>query len=340
MRLEGQAKGGFFPCPLAAVAMVAKRIKRTAAASAAAHVFDPCAGEGEAIATLAALLSVDCKGVWAMELEDTRSATLTSRLKGCNVVGRCDFTFSEISSNSFSLVWLNPPFDDEAGGGSREELTFLERATHTLAYSSGILVFILPEPVLAGNYRIRDHLLCNYDLVSCTPFPEGSRSYREVVVMGVRRDGYVKANFNDWMYVVQNNRDALYTLHPSQGPRRFLSGGPTDSMIVEYVQPSPLLGMLRAPAVVTIGQPCLELEHGQTALVLAGGMLNGRVQLEGEEAFIVQATAFKEDYSTDTEEERDDGAGGTVTVVVRETNQRIRLKVRTLTASGKLKDLT
>jgi len=44
------------------------------------------------------------------------------------LLGPCSFEATRITRHSFSLVYLNPPFDDEFGGGGRAETRFVGQA--------------------------------------------------------------------------------------------------------------------------------------------------------------------------------------------------------------------
>ena len=57
------------------------------------------------------------------------------------LLGPCSFEATRITRHSFSLVYLNPTFDDEFGGGGREETSFLRQAVDLLV-PGGILVLV------------------------------------------------------------------------------------------------------------------------------------------------------------------------------------------------------
>jgi hypothetical protein len=50
-------------------------------------------------------------------------------------------------------VSLNPPFDDEFGGGGREEVKFVRQAMDLLV-PAGILVLVCPVNQVYGSYEM------------------------------------------------------------------------------------------------------------------------------------------------------------------------------------------
>jgi hypothetical protein len=56
---------------------------------------------------------------------------------------------TRITRHSLSLVYLNAPYDDEFGGGGREEVTFLRPAIDLLV-PAGVLVMICPVNQVFG----------------------------------------------------------------------------------------------------------------------------------------------------------------------------------------------
>ena len=118
MRLAAQAKLGFYPAPPEAVAEAMKYLRGPSFETG--YALDPCAGKGEALAQL-------CRGLglrpYAIELDEKRSEdchrTISSDDLQGKVLAPASFFGCTATFQSFSFVWLNPPFDDEVGGGMR-----------------------------------------------------------------------------------------------------------------------------------------------------------------------------------------------------------------------------
>ena len=81
--------------------------------------------------------------VFAVELNASRAARIAEAYPDVRLLGPCSFEATRITRHSFSLVYLNPPFDDEFGGGGREETSFLRQAVDLLV-PGGILVLVCP----------------------------------------------------------------------------------------------------------------------------------------------------------------------------------------------------
>ena len=129
MRLAAQACGGFYPAHEKAIAHVASYLRAPMAERFA--ILDPCAGEGKALRQLGELLECPAESSYAIELDESRAETLRASLPEAHILAPADFFGCKATRNSFSFLWLNPPFD-HAYGGYRVEDQFLWRATDLL----------------------------------------------------------------------------------------------------------------------------------------------------------------------------------------------------------------
>jgi predicted RNA methylase len=335
MRLEACMKGGFYPAPISALDLVAARLK----APEGATILDPCAGEGVAVGYLATKLGIKPPCVYAVELEEGRSVAATAALPGSRVIAPADFLQTDISANSLSMVWCNPPFDNEIGGGGRVEYGFLEKAIRLTA-TKGVVALVCPEMVMSRN-EMRELCLQNLDNLSVTPFPAADRKFTEVVVLGTKRPRAVMLYSGNWMSAIEKNRGIVYTLPPASGPRRFVKSGLTDAEILRGIAASPLNSVFVGTRAFEMPSPPLELSRGQLALVLAGGLLNTTLQRPGEDPILIKATPFKETYiSSETQELKDEGTEKEDLVKTVITSERIKLKVRVMTSDATIHDLT
>ena len=96
------------------------------------YLLDPCSGEGLAIQQLADGLGVPYDRTYCVELDAERSERIKANLPGVNLLGPATFMGIQCSGWSFGLAYVNAPFDDELGGGRREEQAFVQKATHLL----------------------------------------------------------------------------------------------------------------------------------------------------------------------------------------------------------------
>lgn len=336
MRLAAQMKGGFYPAPEEAVEAALLAIKRSETPVA---ILDPCCGEGRALRRIAEARNGRPFGV---ELEPGRAARATEHLLplGGQVLGPADFLGTTITpAGSFGMAWVNPPFDDEIGGGRRYEYTFLLRATQLLA-PKGLMCFVCPEKT-ARNVDVVNHFFSWYQDMRSIPFPPGHRKYTEVVVFGVRRTHPVEASFGKANESVRMGVEpGMYRLPPAGGPKKFVKSRFTPGEMLVALASSPLQRLFQAPSPTPMARPPLELSKGQMALVLAGGYLNGVVQKKGERPILIKATPFKEDYMKSSETQvRNEGTEDEKEVQVTVMSERIKVMVRVAEEDGTLHDV-
>jgi hypothetical protein len=79
-----------------------------------------------------------------------------------------------------------PPFDDEFGGGGREEVTFLRRSVDLLV-PGGILVLVCPVGQVYGRWEMCELVDTWFEDVEVYLVPEDFRRFNECVVFGRRR---------------------------------------------------------------------------------------------------------------------------------------------------------
>jgi len=110
------------------------------------RLFDPCAGDGTALANLAESLTDQGASVetYGVEIEAGRATAAGGRLD-CVIQG--DFRRTSVSHRSMSLALLNPPYSNSGGEQSLEK-TIIRR---TLPYlmEGGVIVLVIPERLLA-----------------------------------------------------------------------------------------------------------------------------------------------------------------------------------------------
>jgi len=139
-----------------------------------------------ALVQLAEGLGVLPGHVFAVELNASRAARLAEAYPDVRLLGPCSFEATRITRNSFSLVYLDPPFDDEFGGGGRDVVKFV-RQTVDLLVPGGILVLVCPVNQVYGRHEICELLDIWFEAVEVYLFPDDCRKFRECVVFGHRR---------------------------------------------------------------------------------------------------------------------------------------------------------
>jgi predicted RNA methylase len=326
MRLVAQMKGGFYPAPPEAIAHAASFLQTPT--DQPFCVLDPCAGEGNAIHQLGQHLGCPLTNVFAVELDDSRSEKLHANLADANVLAPASFFGCRASLNSFSCIWLNPPFD-HGYGGNRIEQQFLVKATDWLM-PGGVMALVCPEDVVDEYSDARRFFASHFENCQIVPFPEKHRTFNEVIVFGHKR-ARIRAEAS-WESV-QAPRGFVHRIPGGSRPRTFLKVEPTESDLERMLARSPLRTHLTALVHASIPSPPLALGIGHVALLLASGHLDGTVHPDGKPPHVVRGTSRKREFVSDvTETENEDGSTTKKTTI----SERIELVVRTVDLTGKI----
>jgi hypothetical protein len=183
MRNEGISKMGFYPTPLTMVEKIAQHLEF----EGAARLFDPCAGEGEALKTVTTN-APDGSISYGIELDGNRAEQAKKRL---HHILSCAYEVARVEDRSMDLLYLNPPYDNTAGQGmgdggeNRKELTFLRDLSKKVT-PNGVLVFIVPRYTL--TVKMVDALSTRYTALEAYRFDDKEyKAYSQVVVFGTRR---------------------------------------------------------------------------------------------------------------------------------------------------------
>ena len=125
---------------------------------------------------------------FAIELDDGRADKVrAATLPEAHVLAPASFFGCRASFNSFSFIYLNPPFD-HAYGGYRVEDQFLLTATDWLM-PGGVMALVCPEDVVDEYSEARSPFATYYENCSIVPFPAQHRQFNEVIVLGHKRPG-------------------------------------------------------------------------------------------------------------------------------------------------------
>lgn len=315
MRAIARQKLGYYPLP----PKEAARIRRFLTFAGENAAIDPCAGAGAALYDITSGADVTRH---AVELDAFRADA--ARAVADNVVqGNCFDVHCAVES--FSLLFLNPPYDFEVGEcrNQRMESLFLGH-TYRWLKPGGVLVFVIPGDrlhscgdVLSVHFREK----AIYRLTA----PE-SVKYKQVVVFGVRRSKREREQLKDWE--VERAKTKLYSLArdyeslpglPDEADREFTvppaspaqlthRGIPLD--LVEDLLPGSAAyrqagRVLFAPETRATGRPLTPLHGGHIGLLTTAGLLNG-IFGDGPELHVARWESVK---VTDKLEETDeDGA--------------------------------
>jgi len=146
MRPEHYLNYGYTPTCQAAIERLADLFKPPEDHQGILRLFDPCAGNGTALAALAETLTEKGAEVetFGVEIEAGRAKAAEGRLQQ---VIHGDTRRTMVSHRSMSLALLNPPYDN-TGGEQSPEKTIIRR---TLPYlvNGGVIALVIPERLLA-----------------------------------------------------------------------------------------------------------------------------------------------------------------------------------------------
>lgn len=174
MRLAARAKAGFYPTPLSVVERIIRWINP---GTGALRILDPCCGLGDPLRAIAERTGAESYGI---ELDRQRAAISKEKLTH---LLSADVLTARISSNAFSLLFLNPPYDQDERG--RLEHRFLLQTTPWLI-ARGFLIYIIPQ----GCYHpvTLRYLASWYEGIRLFRFQdEEYRRFRQTVLFGVKR---------------------------------------------------------------------------------------------------------------------------------------------------------
>lgn len=209
---EATAVGGYYPLPQELIPHIAKVIDTQIANSpypsikqkpyfGSYNIFDPAAGKGEALVSLAKALFPQSSQIvteapavrlYGCELEGERAKELSSILQVNSPLN------SAIHADAFTLNWegqygtqplmqltlLNPPYDTDRVYG-RLEHRFLTRITKSLQRDAGIIIYVVPHYALSVS---AEFLAGHYTNISCFRFPDHLfPAYKQVVLIAKRR---------------------------------------------------------------------------------------------------------------------------------------------------------
>jgi 16S rRNA G966 N2-methylase RsmD len=340
MRLAGRERLGFYPLPL----QESERIRNFLAfPDKQCCAIDPCVGAGASFAEI-----TSDKGVLRYGVELDAGRAEQARSKGIEVIhGNCFDVQCPVES--FSLIYLNPPYDFEISEEKpqRMEELFLGHVYRWLK-PGGILVLVVPAKRIANCTILLSRHFRETRVYRLTE-PECVR-YAQVAVFGVRRTRHEIDRLRDaeiiqaqlWLASVEREvqklsplppeSDYQYAVPPSGTVRLVHRGLPLDQIedllpkSSAYRQAS---AVLFAPQAGVTGRPLTPLHGGHVGLLCTAGMLNG-IFGDGEARHIAYWQSVK---LVDKSEEEEDGK-----TVIRE-KERFSNELTLVCCTGKIASL-
>lgn len=349
MRLAGQIKLGYYPAHRDAVQGICRHLRPDDNRPDMMTMLDPCAGEGRAALEIAHHLDMEANRIYCVELDAGRAAKTRELMPSARVLGPASFMSTRITPGSMSLVYCNPPFDVELGGGKRQEQTFAEDSTRALR-SGGVLVLVMPYSAIRHNSDFKDLLDNCFEDARIFRFPEGKdefgtdrRAFQEIVYFGKKRRAFLDQDGKGYLgraalgyrdpADVVGTLDYSLTVPSAHAPASFARFELTDPEIAAALLKSPLIRHLAPPNDRKTKRPPCDLGAGHIALLLASGLLDGVIYPPDEPPHVVRGTARKVDYQPAPPEHKTNEKG-TVTAIVEVWSQKILLTVRAIDRTG------
>jgi len=281
MRSAARLKMGYYPLPESE----GKKLRALLSFASPASVIDPCVGQGTALELVTSDAPVRRYGI---ELDAERARIASS--KGIETIQ--GNTFDAIAKpESFSLLYLNPPYDSEIGtiGNRRMEAVFLEH-TYRWLRMEGVLILVIPFERLHDCVGILSSHFAKLGVFRMTD-PD-SVQYRQIAVFGVRHEvrGAAVENNKRQLHSVglygsflelaelQPGACTAYSVPPSAEASINYRGLPYD--ILEDLLPQSgawkqVTPLLMPREDVATGRPITPLHGGHVGLLCTAGLLNG-----------------------------------------------------------------
>jgi hypothetical protein len=289
MRLAAQAKMGYYPTPDSVIPIITKYLRRQR--EGLIRILDPCAGEGTAVHAIGSHLNAETFGI---EIDLDRGSKAKDILTKCLVT---DYQKTRISHNSFSVLYLNPPYDwavrdDEIEKSERYERTFLRDCRPYLC-PEGILVYLIPQNRLDGH--IARMLSYRFEQVSVFRFPEAEYGvFKQLAILGVlKRRPDKDESMAEYLkqcgqlqavvpYLPEDPPHIYYVpLAPRKGTFIFMSKQiDPEELALEIEQHGIFLQVEKMTTPLRMAErikPVMPLRYGHLAQILAGGFMNGIV---------------------------------------------------------------
>ncbi len=181
-------KDGYYPTDVSTLTLIAERLCFKAGCQ---RLFDPCCGEGKALAQLEAQIESHPQSTlhtYGVELDTERAKVASQCL---DTVLRSNAFDTMIGAGSQTLLFLNPPYGDAVADQvekqqremARLEVQFTQRMLPTLK-RDGVLVLVVPFPSLTSAFS----RYLSMRLREVQVFYAATDRFKQVVIMGRKAD--------------------------------------------------------------------------------------------------------------------------------------------------------
>lgn len=321
--------------------------------------FDPMCGEGEILHQItSAFQNDDCHITsYGVELDKSRAEKARQILDHCI---NAPIESMVISNNAASLLYLNPPYDFtmksiEDDQAERKEYRELVRNTRFLK-EKGLMIYVIPSYRFSDE-KIARFLATNFEDVGIVRFSdENFDDYNQCVFIGNKRSGQFKQLNQKLYHFLLNMKDRKFVLENvtpidiMQNYKKWIVPPGVTELKTFYTRLEDKTkyyeGILSSKGfkafkerskpnrLVIGGNPCLPINQGQMALLLASGAVNGEIG-EEDQYHLVQGLEI---VSKIQEVEQIIHDNGTKTTITKERTKR-DVSVKIITPSGLVRKL-
>lgn len=295
MRSSARAKLGYYPLPASEGARLRKLLIFPPEGASA---LDPCVGTGAAFHQLTEGANVHRMGVEldadrSRQANDSEIETIYGNLFGAHA-----------KAESFSFLYLNPPYDSEIGSidNRRMEFLFLEH-TYRWLVPGGVLLMVVQHKQLEPCISLLAAHFGWFRILRLTD-PESDR-FDQVALFAVRkritaaahetnRKALIEAIWKKPLPELKGNEPA-YRIPPSAPATLSYSGLPLDQLEDAVRQSAAwrkVASCLLAKEEVSVGRPITPLHACHVGLLCTAGLLNG-VFGEGKDRHIARWRTVK-----------------------------------------------
>ncbi len=297
MRLAARCKAGFYPTPPSVVEGIITLIK---AGGGRLRVLDPCCGLGDPLRRIAEHTGAESYGI---ELDRQRAAIAKEKLSH---VICSDALSARLSAGAFSLIFLNPPYDQDER--SRLEHRFLVQATQWLA-PRGLLIYLIPQTRYHAN-SLR-YLASWYEGIRLYRFSEEEyRRFKQTVLFAVKKpaaflDPFLldqsKAKIQGDLPELPQAGAAVYLLPSVSADPEFVFRS-SEVSPEEALAEMALHGAWQVPEVKEniepqeskqAVQPLMPLRQGHLAQLIAAGFINNQVLEKNGRCLLIKGRTVK-----------------------------------------------
>ncbi len=364
-RLASQEKAGYYKIHPTITSHIARHIT----APDGGRVYDPCCGKGVALVQLASAL---CLEPFGNELQRSRAdaartavdqylaqrngSPMRHRDKQATRIFWSPMQQMQWKRNSFNLLYLNPPYDQDEMEG-RLELLFLKQTRPALC-TDGVLVWVVPQMVLAFR-AVAKYVASHFHDLRVVAHSAEYRHFNEVTLFGIHNNRatqpdeatveHLRAIGRSEVEIpaidapaVDEVDDFVYTLPKvpvSASAFKFMADRIAIEDVLRETQKHGVLNSAEfqqhiAPQLATMARfrPMTPLRRGHLVNVIAAGMLNNQLLThENGQTLFIKGQTYKATQRSQYREYDKDDEG--YTEVTTET-ERFETRIVTLAPDG------